>query len=81
MKSVIARVTRDNLFPANVPKTIEESFYVEDGHEAEDQFEKVVEFKQKGTKRKVMKSDGVPLCKWKVNHPALLEPGTKATTF
>ena len=56
-------MTRDNLFPANVPKTIEESFYVEDGHEAEDQFEKVVEFKQKETKRKVMKSNGFPLCK------------------
>ena len=26
LKSVIARMTRDNLFPANVPKTIRDSF-------------------------------------------------------
>ena len=68
-------MTRDNLFPANVPKTIEESFYVVDGHGAEDQFEGVVEFKHKRSKRKVMESDGFLLCKRKVTHPALLEPG------
>ena len=72
-------MTRDNLFPDNVPKTIEESLYVEDGHGAEDQFEEVVEFKLKGTQRKVMEIDGFLLCKWKVNHPALLEPETRAT--
>ena len=47
LKNVIARMTRDNLFPANVPKTIEESFYVVDGHGAEVQFKGVVEFKHK----------------------------------
>ena len=72
-------MTRDNLFPDNVPKTIEESFYVEDGHGAEDQFEEVVEFKLKGTQRKVMEIDGFLLCNLKVNHPALLEPETRAT--
>ena len=54
---------RDNFFPANVSKTIEVSFYVEDGHGAEDQFEEVVEFKYKRSKRKVMESGGFPLCK------------------
>ena len=52
-----------NDFPANVSKTIEESFYVEDGHGAKDQFEEVVEFKYKRSKRKVMESGGFPLCK------------------
>ena len=45
-------MTRDNLFPANVHATIEESFYVEDGHEAEDQFEKVVRVQTEWNKKK-----------------------------
>ena len=66
----LADAVKDD-FPENVSTTIRKQFYVDDGG-GDDQLDVAVELKS--NLKKAMLREGFHLCKWKANHPALLEP-------
>ena len=66
----LANMLKDE-FPPNVIEAIERHFYVDDGHGGDDNLEEAVRLK--ANLKLAMAKGGLPLGKWKANHPALLE--------